>query len=403
MKNTSNKFICLSIIVLINLNINAQEKECPYLIKNHTKILPEKDSSSFSILNGACYKYRLFVTGEEHYAAGNFEMMFKLFKHLYYNAGVRILFMECGYGKGILINIYLKTGNERILSVINEGIRGEEEFYIALRKFYGILPGTEKFQVVGIDYEKSLSYTIYALGLLLPIDIPEEFDSLTGHLITHCQKTSMHIYNYIDRLQTVDLINAIIIDFKKHPDVYKKYLKDTFHDFNKVIEAYESGKIFHQINYLHADSTQREEREDYMYQNLLNTVIEYPNVKYYGQFGSSHTTLTYQRQWIQLENYYSLVARANTQDSSLLKSKVCSMFYLYRSPFTRKRIEKRYKPKYNIGLSYDALKCMNELSEDEACTLFSLEGENSPFLETARTKYQYVIVNKFKVKTKINW
>ena len=57
-------------------------------------------------------KNQLFMIGEGHGIAYSYDIQYDLVAYLQKKAGVKYLFMELGYLDGILLNDYLKTGND---------------------------------------------------------------------------------------------------------------------------------------------------------------------------------------------------------------------------------------------------------------------------------------------------
>lgn len=375
------------IYYLFPLLLVAQEKKGKYLDNNHAIIFKEENSDTtlVQLLENGSLDYKLFVIGEYHDVnpKGTLSIKFKLFKYLYYNAGVRVFLTEEGYGESILINKYLETGDKLILSKFSL-TKHEDIFYSNLYLFYQSLEKSDKFIVAGIDHEDNINLTADAIKLLLyNKTFPEKLKNVLLPIV-------MRDYNIIhlrddDRY---DLLDNLVSSFERDNEIYKDFLGGKFTAFEMTLAAYEKYLKWRKVYFPSGDKAELDLREQFLYENLVKIVNQYPMSNYFGQFGNLHTPIAFQSEYGLIENWLSFSARANANADSPLKNKVCSYLMMYDC------INKNKYYKKAMGLSDDLICSVKELSTKKRITLFKLDNINSPYKDIVKNKFQYIIMNR---------
>ncbi|MBD1384892.1 hypothetical protein IDJ75_06350 [Mucilaginibacter rigui] len=114
-------------------------------------------------------KNQLFMIGEGHGIAYSYDLQYDLVKYLQQKAGVKYVFMELGYLDGILLNDYLKTGNDSAYLAGFEKYNGtyyyNKSVHQLFKKLYSLnktLPQGKKIVILPVDiehgYRKAIKY-----------------------------------------------------------------------------------------------------------------------------------------------------------------------------------------------------------------------------------------------------
>ena len=97
-----------------------------YLDANRSEIIIDKDGRYKSGLETVDTKpYDVFLAGESH-AIKNYDIRFALIQYLRETASVRVLLLESGYASAAYLNIYLQTGDLKILQSYLEILPGHQ-------------------------------------------------------------------------------------------------------------------------------------------------------------------------------------------------------------------------------------------------------------------------------------
>jgi len=167
-------------------------------------------------------------------------------------------------------------------------------------------------------------------------------------------------YDYNEIINTYTEINKNI---NENINIYQTYLGENFFDFKFICENILNTAIFYEEQDLVL-------REQSIYSNFKQIYGHLPKGKYYGQWGSAHTSLnTSEVDGMKGKNMATMM---NEKDSPFYK-KVLSIPIMYSNCYslfnnTRNIVYTNFKNQQGFSL----------LSEDEVA-LFKLNGENSPF------------------------
>ncbi|HBG38494.1 MAG TPA: hypothetical protein DDW58_04495, partial [Clostridiaceae bacterium] len=357
---------------LTNLKDEDERDIIKYLNNNkyNIDIGDNDDLSSFKVLDNDIRNYEIFFTGESHATAYNADAMLKFLKYLNKNAGVNYYLLEESYSQGVLINKYLKTGDESLLRKVYAELVGtfayDQNYFDTFVKLYNYnktLPEDKKITVIGIDIEFQPNTTWNCLKYLINgKDVPSE---ITGAVNIIKNKDRSH--NYAEDRK---LAQTIYDDIQKKRDIYKNFLGKDFFDFEMTIR-----------NLIDTKSDSYSRREDTIYKNFNLVYSHYPKGKYYGQFGAEHTYLKkINSQYIPNENF---AARLNGKESPF-KGKVLSIPYVY--------FNCKYKNSDNGGSNFITNSLNDALifydTSNSIATLYKLDSKDSPF-----SRYLYSIKN----------
>lgn len=387
--------ICLSCFLIINiLSLNSLKAQ-----KVEYKQLSLEDNgyySTFSLLDSAVKNYKVFFTGENHtFRKSNYMLQLKMLKYLYKNAGVRHLFIEFGYSRGWLINQYVQTGDSSLLKTINDYSYKEYTLlYKSIYEFNKTLAPEEKITITGIDLERSITSSIKVMSMLFPkTEAPKEIsvhvDAIRALAIFSDQRQQSYVYdeeNY-DYEYTRSYYNEntsmkyFLLDFDSNTVLYKKYLGDNFTDFARIVSGIKGENL--RSKYQNSGAIQSYiHRENFMYDRMMELINQYPDDKFYSQFGRCHTSLNADDYWCGYYFYRTLATRLNNSTDSTLNNKVLSIACYYPLASGKEK-----------GVT--GIKNLEELLgycvKDEL-TMIKV-GNDSVFFSDFIGKFQFVIVN----------
>lgn len=273
---------------------------------------------------GDAADYRVFLAGESHDMAASFDMRRDLVRYFHEEQGVRCLLLEEGMGSGLLLEHYLQTGDEALLDYYMEQLRGtfafSEEtavFWQWLRAYNAGLPSGKKLHVAGVDIDHQQKNAALGISLLVDADVvpPAEIAPVVQLLRTGKQRG-------------LSLLEATI-KIKKYPEQTRRFFGAHYTWVEQICRNYDMRQQFY-------DSSERQNsrdndiRDKVMMSNFLFVLGQYPDEKFFGQFGSEHI---YQQP---CETDFGSAARSrfgtllNAQNSPV-HGQVCSIVYFYYS------------------------------------------------------------------------
>lgn len=386
--------IILFFFVAIGFNAIGQNTKYDEFVSKNAKVFEPIDSVSFSETSE---NYRMFAIGEYHYRKENSEIFIETFKNLYYNSNVRVIFMEAGFSHGLIVEHYLNTGSEASLLVISKSGQFDNNHYIALKKFYDILPEDEKFHIFGVDldfYEASSNFE-YTLDLLFQDTVmPENLETMVEDFNEVAEE------DIIDEMQ--DSFNDIYFDWKHNQDTYNNLLGKNYQSYKNIMKRMKRSLRFEHYDYNYGqDSVKQLRRENYMYRNLVSYIEKHPGYNYFGQFGLAHVGLS--RFLIVKEDmgFPSVFAKLNNNEDSPLKNQVCSLAIIYFDDFDTGFNKLFY---YYSELSYamsmrdympkKLYKSLKRSTKPDNLYTLNLAQSNSPLMEFSKKHFQFLIFKR---------
>jgi hypothetical protein len=269
-------------------------------------------STDFRPFDNAFDGKRLVFFGENHtYIHSNQLLKLKTILYLH-DSGFRYIAIELGAGIAFLANEYIRTGNQDVFDVLNEGFNSGERnklYYLllALRKFNKDKPIKDHIKVVGVDYTR---YPVYSLKAMQNIIEMKE-----------CQVEMDTFYEDIKTVGTIDLSARgigfanlrepttenfdIRFGFKSYQNrLFELSVRNIVDDFNKDTVKYKAalgeyyGPFKHITDQLGATAKWYKgegvnvqmhiERERNIVRNIKAVLSEDSLAKITGQFGRCH-------------------------------------------------------------------------------------------------------------------
>ncbi len=330
-----------SAITLFTFNTFSQENYAIVDIEdpgNHDEL---NAFFSDSILN----QYKVYFTGENHqYAYVNSDLEFKILTYLHEHQGVNHFLFEQSPATGYIITQAV-TGNED--DEFNSYLRDKffDPFYNLvkqIRKFNDTLPENEKIRVHGIDVERFPAFSIFALHKLtdtLAVDgktgiIYEAIEALyTSEFI---ESTPDEIYNdggtrmnlLGDQINAWETLASIIDNSDLYQAELEKELGENYSIFSEILLGLQNGHDWY-VSERRGDLTAPLIRERFMVDQFSRVDREFPNSKFYGQFGRCHLHAKKESKRCYSHNMRSVANRLNESKDSTLNGKVLTIPVYY--------------------------------------------------------------------------
>jgi len=335
--------------------------------------------------------------GEYHFKEENSQLYFDTFKNLYKNNNVRLVFMESGYANGIILNHYLKTGDNESLSLVLDNYQFKKWIYVKLKEFYDSLPDDEKFEFVGVDleiYEADRKFQYVTELLTNDKEIPDSLNKIISDFIDDTHKKNSDIAQ--------KSFDKIYFDWKKNKEKYKELMGENYQTYVTLLQRMKRSYRFELYNYNYGkDSIKQTKRERFMYNNIVREVEQHPECNYFGQFGLAHIGLN--RFLIVSENnsFQSFSTKLNTNKKSPLRNKVCSIAILYfdkENEFPNKLIYYYRNFQYYLSrkkyLPNKIYKTLKENTEIDKTYIVSLSNSRNPAIKAAYKNFQFIIFKR---------
>lgn len=343
-----------------------------------------KDQNFSTILENIDTSFTVFLSGEVHHKHNNEKISIELFKQLYIKHNVRLFLFELGYCDAILFNNYLAHDDSVWFMTIPYS-PSLKSFSISLKHFYDSLPVNDKFQVVGVDYEKGIDiFLIPALKtLLLKGDIDTTLIS-TKIILAGIKENELSGWIYPQKVPTI--IAALKSDIEMQEQKMIQFWGEHYATIKKIIYKRDKSIDVNPSNNKGKGNEKYLKREEYIYNNILELHKEFPNKNMYGQFGRVHVPISRQIKYEKWKNWESFAGKLNTRDDSPLKNKVCS-FYIYYS-------DRYFERKFYISQKKEILEKIKTVEKNDLPMLVDLKCIDSVgFNNFTKTTFQYLIVN----------
>jgi hypothetical protein len=393
----------LTIIPVLVISITASGQKYQY---NKLDIEDNSDYTSFAMLDSVVKNYNVFFTGENHlFRKSNYMLQLKMLKYLHKNAGVRHLFLEFGYSRGWLVNKYVHTGDSTLFNILRD--YSFEEYallYKGIYEFNQTLDSADRIIVSGIDIERSFSTPLKVMSMMLPEKEAPRIIALQIEAIRALSKMNDEKQKKSKQRETGDeeerafytptfsdkrSVAYILQNYDSNKVVYQQYLGDAFLDFSRIVEGLRAETYRDE----YTDNKAVQEyifRERFLYDRFVELVNQYPNDKFYSQFGRCHTPLEEQDQACGYYYFKTLSSRINKSDNPHLKNKVLAIAAYYPESST-------YEQKVATDEKIDPF--LNR-AEEEGLTIFRI-GSDTALYGKFTEKYQFIIINKNDYRTDI--
>ncbi|MCZ2130969.1 MAG: hypothetical protein LC109_11995 [Bacteroidia bacterium] len=355
-----------------------------------------KNAIGFEVLDSSFRNKQVFFTGEDHrFIENNNEISLAFTKYLHQKFGVRHLLLELGYTWGKILNTYIQTGDSAIFEVIKKSSYISHYDYFNQLYFYNkSLPDSEKIIITGIDVTRDYTVCMHYLNYLIPrkptpsddiIVSVESIKALSEYL--YDQSRSGDGYNNSVSYSYSASIDSIIANFHRYEDSYKTFLDTQYTEFAKIIKCLEDNEVWR--NYDNNNMIQKFIfREQFMLKEFEKLYKQYPNDKFYGQFGRCHIGQTSDGNECEWYNFRPIATRISELNNNELKGKMMTLAIIYTDGLA-------YKDKLS-----DQINSLIAQTPKNSIYIYPYENNVSQTdsADFAPSKYNYVIIdNKSKL------
>lgn len=370
------------------------------------KIETDSTLSGFNILDSVFQTKKIFFTGEDHrFIDANNSTTLAFLKYLNQKQGVNHLMLELGYSWGEIANRYIQTGDSALFELLQYSSHNSfNVFFKELYEYNKNLSPENKIQIHGIDVERFYELALLHLNFLIPStkEVPNELilsiesiQSLAKYVeIQGLQEkeneeeeesteedSSEEEDEYsssldISKYSIFQSIDSILSDFQRNRKLYEEFLDSNFAEFEKITQELKNYKQWR--IYENSSMVQRFIfRENYMFQNMKLLFEEFPNAKFYGQFGRCHVSLIRTKDDCNWVDFRSIANRL--QEYKHTKDKVVSIgiFYASKPEYESSRMVKQY------------MKDLAKKAPENEINIFSLDTSI-----IKEVKYNYILIDK---------
>ena len=296
---------------------NQEEIQTPEeYINENLKEISLSDSWTEGTM-GNTEEYQVFLAGENHGVEEDYETQKRLIEYLYTHEGVRYLIFERSVSEGIILEKYIQTGEEELLTDYMNSIagtagytQGEYQFFKWLYQYNMSLSEGERLHMFGLDLEFQQDMTIKALQML---DANGEVKTLEGAVL---EKAVQAIRD--GSSQWYELLQTAV---QEETQEVEAYYGEKWKWVERILKNEE--KYFQHIS--EGASAESQLRDNNMAENFWFVYDQFPEGKFFGQFGAFHTYLEYTTSVYQVEQGHRPFAALLDQEGSFLTGKVCSI------------------------------------------------------------------------------
>jgi hypothetical protein len=220
------------------------------------------------------------LLGETHGVSGNHNIFYQIIELLSKEKGIRYVILERSYGDAYLLNIYLRTGDEKFLKYDPSWSEEMRESYRKLYLFNQNLPKEKKITFFGIDGIRSISAIVISLQDLMPKDIiPTKSVSIFIDSLKSIQtpiKPPRVFASDQERIKEIEARIAFLAgEIKSKEKEYRAYFGSNFIHVEQIID--------------NKSSLLKQNRNSVMYKNFLKLVSDFEIKEgFFGFFGGTH-------------------------------------------------------------------------------------------------------------------
>ena len=305
--------------------------------------------------------YQVFLSGEAHGIEENYEAEKRLIEYLHTYEGVRYLICELSVSEGIILEKYIQTGEAELLTEFMDSMaetedcnQGYYQFLQWLCQYNMSLPEEERLHMFGLDVEFQQDMTIKALQMLDTKAKPDNLEE--GTLKKAVQAVRDGSSQWYELLQKAA---------QKESEETEAYYRENWKWAERILKNQETTLQFVK----EGGDAESQVRDDNMADNLWFVYDQFPEEKFFGQFGSYHVYLEYTASAYDVEQGHQPFGSLLDPEGSPLEGKVCSIL-LYNVSNTTEWVE--------INRHIEGLK---DIKLENRNMLLSLNEKRSPFVE----------------------
>jgi|GEM_PF-5769029 len=316
------KYLCLAAALCLNAAISFAQTgkaKVDYLAKNSANLSDGGFKNIERVFTPEVLKNQLFMIGEGHGIAYSYDVQYKLVEYLNKKVDARYLFMEMGYLDGLLLNNYLKTGDDA--AYIQAFQKYEGTFYYnksvhqLLKNLYQLnktLPDNKKIIILPVDIEHGYRKAIEYLQT-------EMFTGVAANTIVGTALNKIDSKNGVGTEIAAQVVKLYPV-FKRDSTTYKKELGDKFFD-----AAFLMRNTYEMLN-IALKNAKESRRDSVMLENFNTYKSRYrlQNEKLMGLFGGFHVKQSDQPDDIR---FAALLKRAKAAKG------ICSALMVYNGGF----------------------------------------------------------------------
>lgn len=332
----------LALLIVFNVSIALSQNKYAEIEVNETLNFSDFDKL-FS--NGEIDKYKVYFTGENHqFGRINSTLEFKLLMYLNKTQGVDQFLFEQSPAVGYIMSGIALDNNLNYKTFLKDKYSSHfYELVMDIMRYNSKIDSTKRIRVHGIDVERFPAFSIFALNDIIDSTSAEGetgliYESIQALVTSEFIDASPdEIYNQggVSLNLTGDVVDAwktfetIIYESEKQKENLKKELGEKYEIYAQIIESVSKG---HKWYMLERDGNLSAPilRERYMYDQFENVYAEYPNSKFYGQFGRCHLHANKKAKRCYSHDLMSIANRLNSSLDSTLNGKILAMPIYYR-------------------------------------------------------------------------
>lgn len=305
--------------------------------------------------------YQVFLSGEAHGIEENYEAEKRLIEYLHTYEGVRYHICELSVSEGIILEKYIQTGEAELLTEFMDSMaetedcnQGYYQFLQWLCQYNMSLPEEERLHMFGLDVEFQQDMTIKALQMLDTKAKPENLEE--GPLKKAVQAVRDGSSQWYELLQKAA---------QEESEETEAYYRENWKWAERILKNQETTLQFVK----EGGDAESQLRDDNMADNFWFVYDQFPEEKFFGQFGSYHVYLEYTASAYGVEQGHQPFGSLLDPEGSPLEGKVCSIL-LYNVSNTTEWVE--------INRHIEGLK---DIKLENRNMLLSLNEKRSPFVE----------------------
>ena len=305
--------------------------------------------------------YQVFLSGEAHGIEENYEAEKRLIEYLHTYEGVRYLICELSVSEGIILEKYIQTGEAELLTEFMDSMaetedcnQGYYQFLQWLCQYNMSLPEEERLHMFGLDVEFQQDMTIKALQMLDTKAKPENLEE--GPPKKAVQAVRDGSSQWYELLQKAA---------QEESEETEAYYRENWKWAERILKNQETTLQFVK----EGGDAESQLRDDNMADNFWFVYDQFPEEKFFGQFGSYHVYLEYTASAYGVEQGHQPFGSLLDPEDSPLEGKVCSIL-LYNVSNTTEWVE--------INRHIEGLK---DIKLENRNMLLSLNEKRSPFVE----------------------
>jgi len=349
----------------------------------------------FEVLDSAARHARFFLSGEDHrFMQFNSRMELKFMQYLH-RFGVRHMIMELGYSRGYVLQQYLNTGDSVWRSIL-KATTGKKymKMYQAMRDWNRSLPDSAKIIVSGIDVERFTDIPVLLIeqflpdsgvpaDLLIPVEAIKGLARYTYTLSVDDEeegKDEDYSWDFEERgdFNEYRTIRTFIEDYDSLRNRFTSWLGK---DFGRVDTLVNSLRQYLKWDDYEYTTYQYVYREKIMFDNMMALVQQYPNGRFFGQFGRCHAGNTVQNGECNWYNYVSISHKMEQMGGGYFKGRIATIGYFYAGDddYDQDKLNK------------ESIDFRDETPEGEVA-LFALDSLRSAYPEIGK-RFNFILYN----------